>query len=223
MSIAGRGDVADLDLGLAAFELAAAFPSAEADLPLDPMAAAGWWAGRVWGRAEGWACAAIGSGGHYAARKYKFTSFQHRYYRWPDDARRLLTELLCAAPEADVYVIPLLRRDRSARKGSGTCGQVAWADVDGKWTRERSAAVDQLRQGGAPVWLVESGSGGRHVYVRLVEAVPPEQVEMWNRRLGALLDADAKWAENSLLRLPGTFNHKPRRGRRVPTVVTWAP
>jgi hypothetical protein len=213
----------DLDLALAAFEVAAAFPMAEADLPLTQPAAAGLWTGRVWGRAEGWACAAIASGGHYSASgKYEFTDFRHRYYRWPDQARRLLAELLCAASEADVYVIPLLRHHRSARKGSGGAGQVAWADVDGTWTPERAAAVDHLREAGTPVWVVESGSGGRHVYVRLAGPEPPERIEAWNRRLGALLGADAKWAENSLLRLPGTFNHKPRNGRKVPTVVRWA-
>jgi hypothetical protein len=217
-----HGGVVDLDLGLAAFELAAAFPTAEADLPLKPPAAAGWWAGRVWGRTEGWACAALGVGGHYTdSGRYEFTDFHHRYYRWPDHTRRFLVELLRAAPEADVYVIPLLRRDRSARKGAAAAGQVAWADVDGAWTPERAAATDRLRAGGPPVWLVESGSGGRHVYTRLAEAAPPDQVEAWNRRLGALLGADHKWAENSLLRLPGTLNHKPHKSRKAPTVVRW--
>jgi hypothetical protein len=216
-------DRGDLDLAEAAWRIAVEFPDAEVDLPIDIHAAAGLWAGRVWGRAEGWACMAIGEGGHHGpAGKYEFTSFRHRFHRWPDQARRLFDEAHRAAPEHDVYVIPLLRRTRSARKGTALAGRVAWADVDGPWTPDRAAAVDRLRSGGARVWEVASGSG-RHVYLELDDPEPPDRLEAWNRRLGALLGGDAKWAENSLLRLPGTFNHKPRRNRKVPTPVRWCP
>jgi len=59
-------------------------------------------------------------------------------------------------------------------------------------------------------WTVASGSGGRHVYVALADCLPAVEVERLNRRLAVALDADAKWSGESLLRVPGTRNHKGR-------------
>jgi hypothetical protein len=67
---------------------------------------------------------------------------------------------------------------------------------------------------------VASGSG-RHVYMPLDQPETPERLEGWNRRLGALLDADSGWSETKLLRLPGTYNHKPRVAGGRPVLVQW--
>ena len=45
----------------------------------------------------------------------------------------------------------------------------------------------------------------------------------WILLLAALLDADAGWSQTKLLRLPGTFNHKPRAAGGRPTPVVWLP
>jgi hypothetical protein len=46
-------------------------------------------------------------------------------------------------------------------------------------------------------------------------------LEGWNRRLAALLAADSGWSATKLLRLPGTYNHKPHaRGDRS-VLVEW--
>jgi hypothetical protein len=87
-------------------------------------------------------------------------------------------------------------------------GRFAWADVDWPWTPERQAAWEEVRTVAPGSMLVDSGRG-RHCYVPLGAPHPPAELEVWNRRLGALLGADSKWAENSLLRLPGTLNFKP--------------
>jgi hypothetical protein len=121
-----------------------------------------------------------------------------------------------------VYAGCLLRATRSRKAGTALAGTVAWADVDGPWTGQREAALHRLD--GLPVWQVASGHQGRHVYVRLgLEPEPPDRIEAWNRRIGALLDADVGWSETKVLRPAGTFNHKLRRGRRIPTPVRWLP
>ena len=212
------------DLAEAAFQTLTAFPDAEVSLPCDPCAAAAMWTARLWGDRGGWACVYLGHGGHYpeGSSAYTFTRFEERWFRWPDDRGRLLQLALTAGSEADVYAGCLLRTTRSRKAGNALPGLVAWADVDGPWTPQRQAALDRLD--GLPVWQVASGDQGRHVYVRLgVEAEAPERIEAWNRRIGALLEADAGWSETKILRLPGTFNHKPQRGRPLPVPVRWLP
>ena len=212
------------DLAEAAFQTLTAFPDAEVSLPCDPCAAAAMWTARLWGDRGGWACVYLGHGGHYpeGSSAYTFTRFEERLFRWPDDRGRLLQLALTAGSEADVYAGCLLRTTRSRKAGNALPGLVAWADVDGPWTPQRQAALDRLD--GLPVWQVASGDQGRHVYVRLgVEAEAPERIEAWNRRIGALLEADAGWSETKILRLPGTFNHKPQRGRPLPVPVRWLP
>lgn len=208
---------AALDIAEAAFDLATRYPPTVAGQSNRRDAQAAVWAGRVWGQAEGWACVGVGHGGHIPpGGKYQFVRMEHRFYRWPNDLRRFLSETMVVSEDTDVYIIPALRQSRSARKGAALGGQVAWADVDTEWTLELD---EQARRLGA--WQVASGSGGRHLYLQLTGFEPPDRLEVWNRRLGTLFGADSKWAENALLRLPGTFNHKPRAkgGQSVP--VRW--
>lgn len=206
-----------MELASTAFELALRFPNTAACYSARPHVQAAVWAGRIWGTGEGWACIGIGHRGHIPpGGKYQFARMEHRFYSWPTDLKRFLEEAVAVAAQTDVYIIPTLRTGRSAKKGDALPGMVAWADVDGDWTPERAAAAEKL---GA--WQVASGSGGRHLYLRLSTTEPPDRLEMWNRRLGAMVGGDAKWAENALLRLPGTFNHKPRAGGGRSVPVRW--
>ena len=105
-----------------------------------------------------------------------------------------------------------------AGRAAPAAGPIAWADVDGPWTAQRAQALDRL--GGWPTWQVHSGSG-RHLYLPLGELEPPARLEGWNRRLAALLQADSGWSETKLLRLPGTYNHKPRTAGGRSRLVRW--
>jgi hypothetical protein len=210
------------DLAEAAFQAITAFPYAQVELPTISPVAAAIWCARLWSDRAGWAPLYLGYGGHYPkpGAGYTFRRWEERWYRWPDERGRLLRLALTSAPEADIYAGCLLRTTRSRKAGTAVGGTVAWADVDGRWTAQRE--VDLRRLDGLPVWQVASGHQGRHVYVRLgVEPEAPERIEVWNRRIGALLEADAGWSETKVLRLPGTLNHKPRAGRHVPTPVRW--
>jgi len=68
--------------------------------------------------------------------------------------------------------------------------------------------------------VVASGTGdNRHVYVRLTEAVSVEDHYRLNTGLRDYLSADNKQSDETLLRLPGTINHKPGAGRARVRVV----
>jgi len=213
----------DVDLADAVFALGAGLPVAELAVPGDPAtgraAAAALWMARVWGDRDGYACLCVGEGGHLGTGgRYQFRSFRQSFHPWPARRARLLGQAMAAAPHADVYVGVLLRGRPSRRAGTALPGRVAWADVDGPWTAERAQALRRLD--GHPVWQVASGSG-RHVYLPLDQLEAPERLEGWSRRLGALLAADAGWSETKLLRLPGTYNHKPRAAGGRPVLVEW--
>jgi hypothetical protein len=54
---------------------------------------------------------------------------------------------------------------------------------------------------------VSSGSHGhRHLYLPLAHPIPLDTFNRLNQALADRLGGDAKWADNSLLRMPGTFN-----------------
>lgn len=115
-----------------------------------------------------------------------------------------------------MWVAPLLRSAAARTKDTALPGAHLWADMDGTMTPAQEAALARLVSGGALV--VRSGRpGGRHLYVRLNGLTPPAELEVLNRRLAALLGADHKSDAASVLRLPGTTNHK----WSPPRPVTW--
>ncbi|MFN8019838.1 MAG: hypothetical protein U0P45_17220 [Acidimicrobiales bacterium] len=160
---------------------------------------------RLWGDHKGTACIATGRPHVNEAGKYAHRDFAHHFFAWPAEADDFASAAVDLAGQAlDVYVTPMLRTARSAKKGAGAGGSWCWVDVDGEWTAERSAAVGTL----GDTFTVHSGTG-RHVYVALDGWYEPDEVAGLNRRLRVLLDGDHKWAENALLRVPGTYNRKP--------------
>jgi len=151
----------------------------------------GWLAGRV-GRAT------VSSDGH--EERHLLTQVER--CRFLDVAER--------AVEAgkDVWVCPMPRATKDRRKGNGLSGEVAWADMDHTPTPQQRALIEELGAG-----LVESGTPGHlHAYVAFAHPTDPAIIEQLNRGLRGALGGDHKWADNSLLRLPGTFNSKPGAG-----------
>jgi hypothetical protein len=178
---------------------------------------------RIWGQHEGYAGVHLGHGGHYPnGGSYEFRRFESCWFRWPAQLTAALELIVGACTQADVFAGVLLRSRASRKAGNALAGRVAWADVDGDWTPERDQAVARLRGGGVTVWQVSSGSG-RHVYAVPGMLPPPDQLESYNRRLAAFLDADSGWSETKVLRPPGTFNHKPRPCGEASIPVRWCP
>jgi hypothetical protein len=209
-------------LAEAAFEVALRHPTTAADQSAYPGVPAAVWMARVWGSREGFAGIHLGHGGHYPeGGAYEFARFESQWFCWPGELAAALELIVGAGDKADVFAGVLLRSGRSRKAGNALAGRVCWADVDGDWTPARDQAIRRLRASGVTVWQVASGSGGRHVYVVPGMLLPPDQLEAYNRRLAAFLDADSGWSETKVLRPPGTFNHKPRARGGASVPVGW--
>jgi len=164
---------------------------------------------RLYGLREGVVYAPVGVNGHFTeSGRYEHERWHKDYFDWPHDRSRLIEVALELASECDVYICPMLRESESATKGSGLGGSYCWADID-KVTKTTLALLGELLSQGS--FLVRSGQRRhRHAYIHLDGVYSPVQIEELNESLALYVHADFKWAENSVLRLPGTFNHKGR-------------
>jgi hypothetical protein len=166
------------------------------------------WVDSVWGERSGYFFFAFGVGGHVNAKDaYAFEHWHERSGHWPDDRDRFLAEAIERAERDDVYVAPYLREGASRKKGNALPSAWLYSDLDEPVALPRTAGGVLLL--GPSGLLVDSGRG-RHLYLRLPEELEPNQLEGLNRYLAHELRADAGWAENKVLRLPGTWNHKGR-------------
>lgn len=168
---------------------------------------------RIFGRRKGIVLIAFGSGGHFNEKDtYRPETWEQQTLTWPRDRDALISEALEVAPNVDVYISPTLRTAPNRRKGSSDASEYLWADVDtlGPNTFKR---LDTILSDGS--FLVHSGQPGHlHVYIRLDDFYPPQVVEDLNKQLMRFLGGDSKWDETSVLRLPGTLNHKSRAAGR---------
>jgi P4 family phage/plasmid primase-like protien len=134
---------------------------------------------------------------------YRHGRWAEKHYRWPDDFAQLVADAVTAMPTSDVYVCPALRSQPKRRKGTALPPQTCWVDLD-----KEPLDAELVENLGA--LIVASGQPGHiHAYVPLTEPVSLELHAALNQRLAQRLGGDAKWSDESLLRLPSTLNHKP--------------
>lgn len=155
--------------------------------------------------------------GHVAvAYKDKGESWQEHQFAWPANRKNLIAWAEIHH-EANLFICPALRKDRTTRKKMDGVGlRWLWADVDwDKVPSEKRSAVEQriIELG---TMIISSGTGrNKHVYVDLGEEVTVEEHRRLNTGLRDYLYADNKQADNSLLRLPGSTNWKTAAGSPV--------
>ena len=156
-----------------------------------------------------------------AEGKYRHRRFEQRFYKWPTERDKLRRDVeATSGKRVDVYACPALRYTRNRRKGSALPLGELWADLDSPTDNEFLTELNPF--------IVESGSEGhRHVYVPLTEPVDLETWQQLQLSLRHRLGGDAKIADNDLLRLPGTWNHKtdpPSKVQSLPwTGSAWDP
>lgn len=158
----------------------------------------------------------FGTASGYVALAFKGprNSWTEEQFEWPNDRRKILWWAK-EHSHGDVFICPALRADAHTRKKTdGVNLRWLWADVDMDKvpSDKRGLVVKRMEQLGT--LIVSSGSGlNAHVYVKLAGG-PVDVEEHWrlNTGLRDYLYADAKHADNSLLRLPGTANQKPGAG-----------
>lgn len=143
---------------------------------------------------EGWACLATNA-----------EHWRQVFFRWPDEQEALLAMAMAQSAQADVYIGMLLHSDRTRKANTALPGHVLWADVDHAFT----PAQVQLLQRSTDFRIVKSGSPGHsHLYMLQHQLYPAAELEIRNKMMARHFDADAKWDASTVLRLPGTFNHK---------------
>lgn len=143
--------------------------------------------------------------------RYKHRARSEYLHQWPENRAALektVTKALESGEPVDFYMCPAIRQRnaKGRRKGDAIPPQVLWADLDGE--PKDADLYDRLRAGGS--LIVSSGSDGhQHLYLPLSRPVDLGTFNKLNEALAKRLGGDAKWADNSLLRLPGTLNWKP--------------
>lgn len=143
--------------------------------------------------------------------RYQHIEWLEQLCAWPADREELeskVGEAMATGDPVDIYVCPAVRHANAKRrrKGDALPPKVLWADLDGQ-PKDREL-YERLVAGGSLV--VSSGSDGhRHLYLPLAAPVDLGTFNELNRTLAEKLGADAKWADNSVLRVPGTLNWKP--------------
>ncbi|WP_219413928.1 hypothetical protein [Pseudonocardia nigra] len=164
----------------------------------------------VLGDREGKAAIVFGRKPYRNGDSYAHRDWQERLYAWPADRQKLTDDVareLAAGKPVDVHICPAVRQRnaKSRRKGDAIPPLVLWADGDDE--PRNIGLYRQLVAGGSLV--VSSGSGRHwHLYLPLTRPVGLGTFDRLNAALAKQLGADSKWADNSLLRLPGTSNWK---------------
>jgi hypothetical protein len=154
--------------------------------------------------------------GHVAVA-YKDTgeSWQEHTFEWPK-GRAALLKWAEIHQDANIFICPALRKGPNRVKGDMLPTRWLWADVD--WDKVPQDKRDEVRQriGTLGTLVVKSGTGENvHVYVEMDRNLTLEEHRKLNTGLRDYLYADAKHADNSLLRLPGTTNWKTKEGTPV--------
>ena len=151
----------------------------------------------------------------FVAVASKGDTWEEYQFAWPRGRNRLIRWVEQRVNEANIFICPALRGEKRRVKGDGVNLRWLWADIDWEKVKNKAAVMQALKT--LRPALVRSGTGNNyHVYVKLEEAVSLEEHYRLNQGLRDLLEADAKHPDNSLLRLPGTFNRKGR-----PVEVVW--
>jgi hypothetical protein len=109
----------------------------------------------------------------------------------------------------DMFFAPTPMKGPAGRKKDQALpSRIVYGDADNGITDTAHSRLTELgaclvRSGG----ITADNKPKYHVYIRLTRAVPPAELETLNRALKRLINGD-KWDATTLLRVPGTVNHK---------------
>jgi hypothetical protein len=171
------------------------------------------------GAAQGVVFVGVGIGLHRTgAGKIRFYPWVEGSGAWPDEAHDVAALILRNAGRYDIYCVPNVMAGPARAKWTSVAPTEIHADVDGGLDLGLVRSIP-----GA--CAVGSGTPGHgHVYALLARAVKHHQHEQLCRALMAHLRAtDAKVSDNDMLRVPGTYNFKPRADdpKADPLPVSW--
>lgn len=133
-------------------------------------------------------------------------AWKEHFFKWPTQKEDLVRFTNVNKSRRDVYVAPSLFREREAIKENVIGANVVWVELDDP----APSNVDSIP---APTCRIASGgSGHEHWYWKIEQVLNSDQLDLVNRALTHLLDADPSgWDSTQVLRPPGTYNHKRQR------------
>jgi putative DNA primase/helicase len=138
------------------------------------------------------------------------------HLRWPDERDEIVAWMAQYAADHHVFYSPSLFSEPQRRRQACRGGAVAWVDIDHLPTDEEREFVD--RTGG--VWVESGTPGNAHVYWLLNRWHETDDLFDLNDLLRQVLSGDSKHSPESLLRPPGTLNHKTDPANPVVRVST---
>jgi hypothetical protein len=114
--------------------------------------------------------------------------------------------------EGNRYYAPLARKSPGSKKENvADTGNVLWADIDSL------DGLDRLnRLPIRPSLVLFSGKKGYWAYLKLSRPIPSSEIELLNRRLAVLLEADGCHNRDRIARLPGSIHQDS--GKRADVV-----
>lgn len=140
-------------------------------------------------------------------------SWTEHPFQWPDNADEAVEFVKSNYKDYDVYVAPAMFNENASRRSPDQVqgSHVLWADLDDNSVKN---ALDRLHDFGAMV--VQSGSDDHyHGYLLLDRPVDGEELAKLNKVLAYKFGGDSKHAANTVLRVPGTLNHKTENPKEV--------
>ncbi|WP_188078666.1 AAA family ATPase [Rhodococcus sp. ANT_H53B] len=138
--------------------------------------------------------------------------FSETHYSWPADAEKMAADALKQSLLGEVWFSTCLMHTPKRHSGNSVERRIIHADVDqGNLDFE---SVEELH--GFAVFSGTPGNG--HIYVELNRSVSVAEFKILCGGLRDRVVGDNKIADNDLLRIPGTLNHKTDPANPV----TWA-
>ncbi len=132
---------------------------------------------------------------------------------WPvADIAGAASSAVKMSAQVDVYAGVVPRAREAGGRNAVVPPRMAWVDCDSTSAMQALATFDS-----APQMVVESSPGHAHAYWPLRQSASADAIEDPNRRLAHRLGADPKCCDAArILRVAGTFNHKPEHGKPAP-------
>lgn len=167
----------------------------------------------LWDDRPGWVCLATDHRIRDIKSKRKSSDFRNTaWFSWPEGRSKIWARAEMVMNSREVWFTPALlqTQDRKATNATDN-GRICQVDADhtDEWTEEetatRSALLVKLNAA-----VVKSGTNGNfHAYIKLDRDTPRDVIDGLNAQLTTAFAGDStKENASSVLRMPGTFNHK---------------
>lgn len=166
----------------------------------------------LWDERPGWVCLATDHRIRDIKSERKKTAFHNAaWYSWPEDRSKIWAYAEQVMNSREVWFTPAQFKSKGRKMDNAIGGRICQVDADhtDEWTEEETATrLALLVELNAAV--VKSGTNGNfHAYIKLDRDTPRDVIDGLNAQLTAAFAGDStKENASSVLRMPGTFNHK---------------